>query len=898
MADNGDVTHEDPCGGVDPDRLDAVIRNVERLKRGEGMTLDEACRETLGLVGDADLVSCARARIQRRMEEIRTRRRPGWVAEHGFESWYLGPHTGDLWWPSFRSQLVGQQWDPEDIEDVDRSSTKVVAHLGDPHTAGFRRRGLVLGYVQSGKTTNFTAVMAKAADAGYAFFIVLSGIHNSLRRQTQERLEEQLVGPHPEDWIPVTEREQDFSGAQPAAALLGRRTQAKVLCVIKKNGPRLRRLLEWLRAASPEVLARCPTLIIDDEADQASVNAARPENDPTVINGLIREMIELLPKVTYVGYTATPFANVLIDPNADDDLYPRDFIVDLPRPSSYIGPETIFGREPLELDREGEEPVDGYDMIREVPPQELVSLRPEGQDISGFAPDLTASLSDAIRYFWLSTTARRLRGVGSQHATMLLHTSMRVHVHDQFRDLLERERERIERHLAEGDEATLTAFEELWKWEQAAVASTDWGYEGILFADLLPSLRDTVAKTSVVMDNSMSQARLDYTGESPVTVIAVGGNTLSRGLTLEGLCVSFFVRSASAYDTLLQMGRWFGYRRGYEDLPRIWMTAELREWFRHLATVEQEIRYDIERFEREHLTPRQLGVRIRTHPALAVTAAAKMQHAVNAQVSYSGRRLQTILFQHRDPDWLDANLMAARDLVSDVSGFTDAMQPEGTGSWIFRDIPWTNVVRFLEAYAFHDRARDLNAGAVLKYLRSQASRGELERWTIGVMGLPRPDPELGSIDLGLPDRVAMIRRSRLLPRPDQSYADIKALMSRQDSTIDLEASPEQLRKYKPGEVGRVRNSPERGGCGDDSGLLLLYPVSRQSRPRAQNATSRQNLDAVDDVIGVGLVFPEAIADEGAQSYMTADLSSEVTETPTEEDELSDDSDGEDAVPVA
>ena len=295
--------------------------------------------------------------------------------------------TGRLWSASSRQD----GWREEDITDLDDASTKVIAHLPNPHGSGeFHCRGLVLGYVQSGKTTNFTAVIAKAADAGYRFFVVLSGVHDALRQQTQDRLNAQLWEPHPELWNRLT-NETDFRPTDNVDALLANHSQ-RVSTVVKKNGARLRALKRWLRGARPELLAACPILIIDDEADQASVNTAKPERQPSTINRLIRDIVNGSPKAAYVGYTATPFANVLIDPQNYEDLYPRDFIVDLPRPEFYIGPEAIFGREPVDFDPDEIED-DGHDFIRTVPADELAALRPKGASTRHeFEPEVTESL--------------------------------------------------------------------------------------------------------------------------------------------------------------------------------------------------------------------------------------------------------------------------------------------------------------------------------------------------------------------------------------------------------------------------------------------------------------------------------------------------------------------------
>jgi hypothetical protein len=382
----------------------------------------------------------------------------------------------------------------------------------------------------------------------------------------------------------------------------------------------------------------------------------------------------------------------------------------------------------------------------------------------------------------------------------------------------------------------------------------------------------------------MSTDRLVY-GEEPQTVIAIGGNTLSRGLTLEGLTVSFFIRTATAYDTLLQMGRWFGYRPGYADLPRIWMTDELADWFKDLATVEQEMRYDIERYELEHLTPLDFAVRIRTHPKLSITAASKMRAAVDVAVSYGGRRLQTIVFQHRDHDWLLGNLEAARGLLAAARQDGAFSERRPSGQWIVRGISVDRVLSFLASYQFQGRQFDLKTDLILDYIHAQNEAGSLTRWNVAVMGRSSEGAELGTIDLGLDDRVPLIRRARL-KRSDVDYADIKALMSKEDRVVDLDIAPEEARQKDDAELQMLRNPPdwsptEYAGIGERGvGLLLLYPISKDSPPRAK---SRVPLDAVEHVIGLGLVFPEPETDT-PQSYKSVDLSTVEREEVLPEDE--------------
>lgn len=875
---------------------DPFVKHLVRaMNSGPGQSLEDAARELIDELGlPEERVQAAVNRIRDFTADVQTAQEPRAVVAGNIESWYVGPTADAKNWPALVGILREERWTDDALRDLDESSTKVVAQLPNPHGPGaYDCRGLVLGYVQSGKTTNFTAVIAKAADAGYRFFLVLGGVHNALRQQTQDRLNEQLWERHPELWFRLTD-EDDFRPDANVDALLAPSSQQRVLAIVKKNGPRLRALHKWLAAARPEILASCPILIIDDEADQATVNTAKPDRSPTMMNRIIRRIVNEVPKSAYVGYTATPFANVLIDPNDETDLYPRDFIVDLPRPGAYIGPEAIFGREPLRFDPDGTEDEDGYDFVREVPGAELDDLRPKGaKGRHEFDPSVTESLDAALRYFLLSTAARRVRGNGNRHATALVHTSQHVDIHRKTAHAIERHMAVLARRLAERDSRLLGELEEMWLDEADRVPADEWGNAPVAWEDVAALLSTVAHDVDVITDNSQSDIRLDFDDDAPKAIIAVGGNTLSRGLTLEGLAVSFFVRTASAYDTLLQMGRWFGYRKGYADLTRVWMTAEMNEWFHHLATVEQEIRFDIERYAQSHETPEDFGPRIRSHPKLAITSAAKMRSAKKAEQSYSGRRIQTILFEHRDHAWLEANLNAARALA----GRAAAVQalPGPAGARILGPLPSAELEDFLSDYRFHENSRDLNGALIWDYITGRLKDGELTHFRVAVMSRSTPSDPLGTVDLGLAEAVNCINRARLSVIGGSSYADIKALMSTPDRAIDLDIAPEDLPTTADG-VARLRNLPADGGRGDGSGLVLLYPVSKDSvpaRPGGKSTKSgrvRQALEAVEHVIGVGLVFPVSRDASAKVDYYTADirdLGVEEPDAPDESDEPAD-----------
>ncbi len=838
-----------------------LIQIIAVLVQG-GATLARVEQHLRTLGVEPDEIRAAMLEFEQRAQRIRTLRNPPGLVNPTTTrtTWYAGPRQDDRFWPAFVEELrERERWPETAIDSLDRASSKIVGLLAPPGASEIRTRGLAIGYVQSGKTSNFTATIAKAADAGYRLFVVLSGVHNSLRRQTQLRLETQLVRPTERNWLLLTDAEGDFGSPGNVNAILAD-PDRRCLCVVKKNATRLRNLLRWLNGAHRDVLVTCPILIIDDEADQASLNTGEDPARRTAINRALVTLLTRPPKIAYVGYTATPFANLFVDPAIPEDLYPRDFIIDLERPEGYFGPESIFGREQYIHGRdEGEQ--DGLNMVRHVPDDEVARLRPPGGhgDRAGFEPEVTPAVASAIRYFVLATAARRVRRRGTPHSTMLVHTTMLTEIHELFRAPITRVLAELRAAVAAGDVRVLDELRTYWDAEQAAIPPTQLGEVAVSFDQLREFLVPVLDDARVVVDNYRSQERLDYT-MGPVTAVVIGGNTLSRGLTLEGLVVSFFLRTASAYDTLLQMGRWFGYRPGYADLPRIWMTAELERYFRMLATVEREIRVDVERYELENITPLDFAVRVRTHPELAITSALKMQRAVDCSVSYSARRIQTILFKHRDDRWLGQNLRAARNLVGTL--LEAGMRPRGgpAGVSIFEGVPARAVIRFLDDYEFHENSYDLRRDLIKGYIEAQNQYGELVQWNIAVMGQAAAT-DLGTLDLGLQEAIPLINRSRM--QRGTEYADIKALMSKADRVIDLDIPQERARSMSDGQLQVARPT--------GMGLLLLYPIGKDSRPMVRSR-EREPLAAAQHVIGVGLVFPKATRDETPQRYRSVDLS--------------------------
>lgn len=841
--------------------IDQLAEQIGDAVRG-GRTPEDAARR-LSTFLPAEQVQAALSRFREATQRVRTLQEPGGIVDPYLDAWYTGPAADDKFWPVYREKLLRSGFPSESIDAIDQSTTRILASLKPPGAGQIRSRGLVLGHVQSGKTANFTALIAKAADVGYRFFLVLSGMNNALRNQTQSRLVEDLVSDNVEDWITITDATRDFRETVNVNAFLTDRHSAKVLGVVKKNGPRLRRLLNWLSGARPEVLRNCPTLLIDDEADQASPNTHRERDQRSAINALLVELLLSMPKVAYVGYTASPFANLFIDPAPPEDLYPRDFIFDIERGEGYFGPERIFGRDPLDAEDSGS---DGLDMIRLVPDNEVGLVRPASREARfTFAPEVTSSLSEALLYFWLVSAARLARGQAGEHSTMLIHPSRYSDVHLAFRSPVDDFRISTLRKLQRDNRNLIAQLQRLWEFEQAAVPAAEVGEEATSFEALLPFLQDVISRTEVRVENARSPDRIDYVRDESDRgriYVVIGGDLLSRGLTLEGLSVSYFIRGAAAYDTLLQMGRWFGYRRGYADLPRMWMTAELRDYFYDLATVEKEIRQEIDRYKSGHITPLEFAVRIRTHPQLAITSRLKMQHAVPAKMSFAGAEPQTLVFPHQDMDWLRANIEATRNLIRRIQqDGKRGMQLAGRPHWLFHEVAVDRVLEFLDEYAIHENNAAMPAELLQGYIRDQHARGELNCWTTAVVGRQHEDDELGSIDLGLEwGQVPLINRARFR-RGNPELADLKALRSQLDLVLDVNVPNDAIVDTRRTALRELRERTVPGRA-----LLILYPVSKNSRPLRANP-KRERLDAADHVIGLSIVFPET-EHLTPQSYMT------------------------------
>lgn len=753
-------------------------------------------------------------------------------------------------WPRYRTQLLHSM--PEKVvNQVDVDTDRIIEQLESPeHKGVWDRRGLVVGEVQSGKTTNYTALVCKAADVGYKVIIVLAGIHESLRVQTQMRLEEGFLGrnslsakligvglidPKPFPATMTTRKPKgDFKKQLAENLAMSLDGHEPLLLVIKKNRALLKNVLNFLANSSNGAARQLPLLIVDDEADNASINTSHQNVDnvrgadlsaqPTAINSSIRQILKTFDRKAYVGYTATPFANIFIHHQAETDadaldLFPRDFIVNLHAPSNYFGVAEAFG---LSDDIEGS----GQPLLRSIDASiedqgELHAWLPPGHT-AAYRPKLNSgrsipkSLWRAILSFVLATAIRKLRGQVTAHNSMLIHVTRFTALQDQVFEAVSEQVEAIGRALRYADRQK----DENWT-ELRRLFDTDFQpTTDLLASSNLPGtghLRDweTVADTlfqsasgiKIKKINGVAEDILDYElhKHEGIDVIAIGGDKLSRGLTLEGLTVSYFTRPSNTFDTLLQMGRWFGYRPGYLDLCRLYTTDTLRSAFENIARAGDELREDFDQMAGLHMTPIEFGLKVRSYPRLKPTASNKRRHAEDVILykTYAGKVSEAKSFS-LDTAILQSNMTALSELVADLRKRSSPNSPAYGSRSYAEDYLWKGVsaepvLTFLDQYGTEASARRANSGLWARYIQTQIDKaGELQHWNVALFN--------GS--LGEEIDVGGLTVQRRLRAPD-SFVDqtggyrIRRLVTNRDVGIDLDEPAWNLaRRFKQ------QNAPE------------------------------------------------------------------------------------------
>lgn len=630
------------------------------------------------------------------------------------------PKIDPFYWTRFKT-MAQSQWAPGVITGLDRSTDEILDLMGNPAEADtWKRRGLVMGDVQSGKTATYSALICKAADAGYGFIVLLTGTIENLRRQTQERLDAGFVGFDSSEQL-----KRNGKNLRVGVGLIDGRRQATVftssaadfriatldalgmsldalrepaLVVIKKHTRILANLRDWVRSYNAGAQSGgidMPMLLIDDEADNASINTNDPEKDPTAVNAGIRELLGLFRRTTYVGFTATPFANIFVNPDTKedmlgDDLFPRDFIYTLQAPTNYFGPRRVF------LDDAG-----GALHLRAL--RDVEDVLPVRHKSDESVTQLPESLIQALCAFLICNTIRDLRGEGPTHRSMLVNVSQFTKVQDTVEELLHSELERLQTAIRSFSalppdqalkDARLHRLHVVWEKEYS-----DCGFD---WPAIQGALHEAALQVTTRAVNQRTGPRaLDYRAhrETGLRVVAVGGNSLSRGLTLEGLTISYFRRNTQMYDTLLQMGRWFGYRPGYEDLCRVWLPTNAIEWYGHISDATDELRAELKRMSRLNRSPKDFGLAVRAHPdSLLVTARNKMRTAteVTRIVSLSNQSFESVELP-TSSDVLRSNFQSVAHLISVLEARIGNSSP-ASGARLYRGATRREVAELLRAF--------------------------------------------------------------------------------------------------------------------------------------------------------------------------------------------------------
>lgn len=861
------------------------------------------------------------------------------VDEKGHEPWLNAARKRDWrFWQRYR-EWIERDLPPAAIDALDQSTDRILGLLEDPLREGaWDRRGLVVGHVQSGKTGNYSGLICKAADAGYKIIIVLAGLHNNLRSQTQIRLDEAFLGfetnPTATDLKPVgvgmidpsirpnfaTNRSDrgDFNTA--SSRNLGITPESRPwLFVVKKNKTVLERLLRWLRnhvanSVDPEtgrkIITNLPLLLIDDEADHASVDTGEqifdadgvpdPDHNPTAINRNIRRILWTFSRAAYVGYTATPFANIFIHEGgqtAEDgpDLFPSSFVINLATPSSYIGPSRIFGvqrngerSEGLPLTRTFSDHVDKTGKGGWMPPGHKNGHRPQYPSDSG----IPESLVKAIDSFLLSCAVRCQRKQENKHMSMLVHATRFTSVQNEIAKQIERHvsmiRQRLFRQIDhDAIEARLHAL-----WLSDFVPTTEkvmeTGFDVSIaslpeWSQILETVTEVLADLQVKTINGTAKDALDYSDQKAMRVIAVGGEKLSRGLTLEGLSVSYFLRASKMYDTLMQMGRWFGYRPGYLDVCRMYTTDELTTWFAHISDAADELREEFEIMASTGATPESYGLKVQSHPTLMITSPLKMRKAKSMYLSFSGTVLETVAFR-RTPSVLAGNLKATRDLIAALGSPSEGpaiQRRDGKNKWmgyLWKSASAHDVCAFLRTYSTHPAVQKVNGMLIAEFIESMLPHGELTDWTVALIG-GGDGGEYTLVD-GITLEKTVVRREN--GRGDEDRYSIRRLLSERDEMIDLEedaweAALNETRRLweQSAEDDRAASEPTSpsGPCArlirgfgtatvpahPEKGLLLLYLIDPLASTSPKNGDSSDHAPTPWNpglpLVGFGVSFP-------------------------------------------
>lgn len=847
-------------------------------------------------------------------------------------------------WSRYKSYM--HEKDPSfPINDLDDFTDKILDKCYNPKESGsWDRRGMVVGHVQSGKTSNYVGLINKATDAGYKVIIVIAGTISSLRRQTQERIDEGYIGKSSSAYINNygenkiigvgkykvdtdiysltssfyrTGDEGDFnqSIANRLNIPIGKNP---VVFVIKKNKSILENLIDWFSKDSniriingQPKLFDVPALIIDDEADAASVNATKDINDIKTINKLIRTLLNVFDQNTFVGYTATPYANLFIPQDYNDelttvvkgktyfigeDLFPKDFIINIIAPKNYIGAAKIFGLE-NPITGVSHEPLNVFRVIDDYDPPFYKTINKNNKDdLPEYLPE---SLETAIKSFILTCAIRRLRGHEKKHNSMLVHVALYVKWIDRVALLVNERMKDFKNYISANDSQFLNELEELFT--NDFLPTTENVIENIDYKDSRIELHDwarvktelkkAVSKIDVrAVHGTRSTTNLEYHNideidysryEDGLSVIAVGGGRLARGITLEGLSISYYLRTTRMYDSLMQMGRWFGYRPGYVDLCRLYTTETIYEWFNHITMATEEMRYDFDEMTTRNLKPKDFTLKVRNHHGLlAITSVAKLFWAQNITMSFSGSNPQTYLLL-KDQKTILNNFNNLENLFQRLGFPKDEniiRKRNKVRYLLYRNVQIDLLTDFIENYKIN--IPSINNQVISDYIKTQESNKNINEWNICIVSNT--------------SEKALLYDDGVVKKPENrtEYETQKYTLSANGKEIELVCSVRNQTEYSElykitknqiddvvdRQVDLLENgtgSIKERRANESKGLLLIYALDERGTTNVENGIP---------IVGYSLHFPK-IENEVQVSY-SATIKDELDLEPMDDDDNS------------
>lgn len=835
------------------------------------------------------------------------------------KGWYLATENDHFFWNRYKKYLM-TKWSKEQVIRLNDTTDGIMDDLGDPNSdSAFQRRGLLLGDVQSGKTATYTAICNKAADCGYRVIIVLAGLMENLRIQTQKRLDAEFVGldskysfdkkadislknvPVGVGMIPpfdsnrhitrFTSATTDFQKKVVVANGLNLNDlNGTALFVVKKHKSILNNLQAWL--TKDESILDLPMLLIDDECDNASVNTNKKdgvkkpkkerteeedlidETNRTAINKAINKLLRSFKQATYLGITATPFANIFIqDENAADgansDLYPRDFLTLLPPPDQYIGVDKIFGRG--DLDDEDKDRVEGEFGDTLIPiedkEQEEFFYYKHKKDIADSLTDIPPSLKDAIRYFVLVTAECDRRYDTTEHRSMLINVSRYTSVQNRLRDVVESylydlkaDIEGYAQMPAEQAEKIASIYDLKKTWEAHQLERlSDITWEELLSKYLTRAAKRIVVRVVNQSTGANSLDYYNYKGKG-MRVIAIGGNSLSRGLTLEGLIVSYFYRNTAMYDTLLQMGRWFGYRLNYDDLFRIWMGEQTISWYGFITDAYNELKQEFRDMARQNLTPADFGFKVRSNPGtLMITARNKMREGkpVSVLIELTGHMIETPRLWEdvgriEENNHLCLKILKAIDCLPDVK-----FELAYNKVLMWHDVPKQYIIELVRQYQCHPWNLNFQPVAVSDFIENNDG---LDSWDLAI---PSGTWE-GKYKVELNGRSIEVNPE---PRPIERSSSFKKMLTVNSHHVRIGAGG-------CAKIGLTQDQIKEAKGGNNSATDSKYLAVKGRKPLALihilHNTMADKLEGYpEEIFALGLGFPGSKSTKKANYVVTA-----------------------------